>query len=151
MLGIRQAATNPLEDGHYYRRQLRSRNKVIAWSRRSRFDLALQLLSGRPGRVLDYGCGDGTFLALAANRITSGLGVDLAPDQVEDCRRRFNTVANLSFAIVGELADLRHAGHYDVVVCMETLEHCTDPMVEQILSDLARLVTRRQNHHQRPH
>src|SRR4051812_9128258 len=55
-----------LEQGHYARKQLFSRNAIVAWSHRRRFALARELASaGAGGALLDYGCGDGTFIALA--------------------------------------------------------------------------------------
>jgi hypothetical protein len=36
---------------------------------------------------------------------------------------------------------LREAGAFDVVTCMETLEHCTSPAVEEILVNLKQLVS----------
>ena len=51
--------------GHFARKQIDSRDPLIAWSHRRRFRTGLAL--ARPfagGRVLDYGCGDGTFLGL---------------------------------------------------------------------------------------
>ena len=93
-----------------------------------------------PGRLLDYGSGDGTFLAMASDRLREGCGADVATDAVADCRVRLAGFANLRFLTVQEL-DASHDGAYDVVTCMETLEHCTAPVVETILRDLGRLAT----------
>ena len=77
---------------------------------------------------------------MAAARIHEGRGADIAVDQVEDCRKRFAALANLHFCTIAELADGAHARRYDLVTCMETLEHCTAAVVETVLRDLARLV-----------
>src|SRR3989442_4056117 len=51
--------------GHYARHQLFSRARLVAWGHRLRFDAAVALGRQFAGkRVLDYGSGDGTFLAL---------------------------------------------------------------------------------------
>jgi SAM-dependent methyltransferase len=97
------------------------------------------LLGRGAAKVLDYGCGDGTFLAMAADRIGSGCGADIATDAIEDCRTRLAAFRNLHFCTVRDLADPSHDRAYDVVTCMETLEHCTAPAVEAVLRDLARL------------
>ncbi len=89
--------------------------------------------------MLDYGCGDGTFLTMAADRIGAGCGADIATDAIGDCRTRLAAYRNLRFCTVRELADPSHERAYDVVTCMETLEHCTAPAVETVLRDLARL------------
>lgn len=126
-------------EGHYYRKQLGCKSSIIAWSHRSRFLVGLRLIGPTVPRLLDYGCGDGTFLALAADRLQEGCGADIAANQVEDCRNRLSSLGNLHFYTIGEL-DESHNHKYDVVTCMETLEHCTAPIVEVVLRDLVRLV-----------
>lgn len=128
-------------DGHYYRKQLGCRCGVIAWSHRSRFRTGLRLVGPGGGRLLDYGCGDGTFLAMAADRVRQGVGADVVPGQVDDCRRRLADRPNLRFCMTADLADPAHDRSFDVVTCMETLEHCPAPVVEVVLRDLARLVS----------
>jgi 2-polyprenyl-3-methyl-5-hydroxy-6-metoxy-1,4-benzoquinol methylase len=98
------------------------------------------LISSTPQKILDYGSGDGTFLVMAAPRIKSGWGADIEPGQVRDCQKRLESISHLQFSTIDALSDPIHAGAYDVVTCMETLEHCTAPIVEVVLSDLARLV-----------
>jgi SAM-dependent methyltransferase len=132
-----------IAQGHYYRKQLGCKSGIIAWSHRSRFRVGLRLIGASPGKVLDYGCGDGTFLAMAADRVREGLGADIADNQIEDCRNRFASVANLRFCSIRQLSEVGHDTAYDVVTCMETLEHCTAPVVEIVLGDLARLVSPR--------
>ena len=127
--------------GHYYRSQFGSKSRVIAWSHRSRFRVGLGLIGPSPRKLLDYGCGDGTFLAMAADRIQEGWGADIAANEIEDCRKRLAPFANLRFCTIGELARGPHDAAYDVVTCMETLEHCTAPAVEIVLRDLARLAS----------
>lgn len=117
------------------------RNCVIRWSHRSRFRLGLSLMGESVGRVLDYGCGDGTFLTMAAGRVETACGVDINPDAISDARQRLGSIPNLRFCTISELAlETWHEQRYDVVTCMETLEHCTDESVEFILKELARLV-----------
>ncbi|HET6736482.1 class I SAM-dependent methyltransferase [Mycobacterium sp.] len=127
-------------EGHYYQSQIGSKNKVIAWSHQSRFDKALDLIGHGTQKLLDYGCGDGTFLALAQDRFVEGHGVDVDADQISGCRERLADIDNVNFFTNAELADPKHDGTYDVVTCMETLEHCTAPVVESVLVDVARLV-----------
>jgi Methyltransferase domain len=70
------------------------------------------------------------------------VGADIEPEQVDDCRRRFATVPNVTFCLVQELNGTEHTRSYGVVTCMETLEHCTDSTVDSVLADLDRLCTR---------
>lgn len=133
--------TSAASQGHYARKQLGCSSGIIAWSHASRFRLALRLAGPSPGKLLDYGCGDGTFLAMAASRIPEGLGADIAEDQITDCRARLTAIPNLRFCTIADLKGRVHEHAYDLVTCMETLEHCTDAVAEIVLSDLARLVS----------
>lgn len=129
--------------GHYARKQILSKDRLIAWSHRARFEAGLRLArehaAGR--RVLDYGCGDGSFLAM----LTGGggdatpreaVGAELSADLVEDCRRRLGVRGRLGFVTAAELDGPEHRGAYDLVVCMEVLEHVVDP--EAVVGRLAR-------------
>ena len=52
--------------GHYAQKQILSRDKLVAWSHARRFATVLTLARRfADRRILDYGSGDGTFLALA--------------------------------------------------------------------------------------
>src|SRR5580765_4082268 len=83
---------DPVGVGYFARQQIYSRDPLIAWSHRRRFCTALAL--ARPfagGRVLDFGCGDGTLLSLLQ---TGGappalaVGAEIDRRVVTDCQRR---------------------------------------------------------------
>ena len=126
-------------EGNWFQITIGSKSRVVAWSHRSRFEKALSLSGRNNKKLLDYGCGDGTFLALASDRFVEGHGVDIDADQIEDCRNRLASFGNVSFFVVGDLAGTEHNRTYDVITCMETLEHCIEPVVEKVLADMARL------------
>jgi len=136
----RETVLNTISVGHYHRKQLGCKSSVIGWSHGARFKMGIHLIGPCPGKILDYGCGDGTFLAMAADRIQQGWGADLAADQIKDCKSRFESLPNLQFCTTDALSSPCHQGAYDVVTCMETLEHCVPSIVEIVLQDLARLV-----------
>src|SRR5262245_5947470 len=131
-----------IERGHYASQQLFSRATLVAWSHRRRFSMALHLARDFRGkRLLDYGCGDGTFLAMAmmsGRRPATGIGAELRPHTVEDCRQRYRAEPRLKFALVNELDDPVHRGAYDAVFCMEVLEHVVD--WDPVLGRLGRLL-----------
>ncbi|MFO0810558.1 MAG: class I SAM-dependent methyltransferase [Gemmataceae bacterium] len=130
---------NAAFDGSYYRKQIGCSIGTIAWSHRARYRMALRLIGPRPGRLLDYGVGDGTLLSMAANRLTEGWGADINVEHVRECKARFECVRNLKFMTVRELSEPTYEGTFDVVTCMETLEHCIAPTVDAVLHDLVRL------------
>lgn len=129
-----------LSQGHYARKQLFSRSRLVAWSHTRRFELARQLVAPSAGRrLLDYGSGDGTFLALVHDLFPTALGVDVEPGQVRECAQRLASLEGLTFATTEAIADARHTGRYEVVTCMEVLEHCPDDVRERVLDDLRRV------------
>ena len=129
-----------VEHGHYAQKQLDCRSAIIRWTHTARFRLAVKLVGTHAAeRLLDYGCGDGTFISFVAERFATCVGTDVAAEQLEDCRSRFASFPNVHFCLVGELAAPEHAHAYAVVTCMETLEHCLEPVVEHVLADLQRL------------
>jgi 2-polyprenyl-3-methyl-5-hydroxy-6-metoxy-1,4-benzoquinol methylase len=129
-----------LEQGHYARKQIFSRNKVVAWSHGRRFALARELASARAGgALLDYGCGDGTFVALAHDLFRETVGADIDVEQVRGCAERLGTLQGVRFVSTDALRGPDHAARYDAVVCMEVLEHCPSDVQPQVIDDLARL------------
>jgi SAM-dependent methyltransferase len=92
-------------------------------------------------KVLDYGCGDATFLALLADTPAApadAVGVEIQSAVVEDCRRRFAGHPTMRFGLVNDLQRPGEAGSYDAIYCMEVLEHVVDP--EPLLEEFERLL-----------
>lgn len=129
------------ETGRFYKKQLLSRSALVAFSHRSRFSTARQLVAPYAGsRLLDYGCGDGTFLSQVADLFPKAVGTDRSPVQIEGCKRRLGALASLSFLHTSELSADDHTGTFNVATCMETLEHCPEPALQEVLLNLHRLV-----------
>lgn len=131
-----------VRQGHYARKQLGCRCGLIARSHSQRLASALKAAAAGPGqRVLDYGSGDGAFLAHLASSAQPPLelvGAELDTAIVQDCAQRFTGMDGLSFLRIAELEDSRWTGHFDQVYCMEVLEHVAD--LEGILKTLARVL-----------
>ena len=130
-----ESLKSALEGGHYARKQIFCKSRIISWTHSRRFRIGLELAQQLSGnRVLDYGCGDGTFLAmlLAQQRAPAeAVGVEIAPDLIEDCRTRLGGDSRLSFALVNEL---NPSDRFETIFCMEVLEHVVDlPEVLQLL------------------
>ncbi len=139
MADLREAVSG----GHYAQKQILSRDKLVAWSHARRFKTALDIVREFAGkRILDYGSGDGTFLALAMmadSTPSAAVGAELLEDVVKDCRSRYAAEPRLSFERVTSLDTPEHAHRYDAVFCMEVLEHVYD--WEPELARMARLLT----------
>jgi SAM-dependent methyltransferase len=116
--------------GHYAQKQILSRDKLVAWSHARRFATALKLASRFSNkRILDYGSGDGTFLALAmmaGSPPAAAVGAELLDSVIDDCRVRYSAEPRMTFVQVKTLDTPAHASRYDAVFCMEVLEHVFD-------------------------
>ena len=128
--------------GHFAKKQLASKSRLISWSHRSRFHVALELAEQFAGKkLLDYGCGDGSFLAMLMNTPhppAVAVGAEAYAEVIDDCRERFSLIGGLSFMAVGELDGPDHDATYDAVVCMEVLEHMLSP--DSLLQKFSRLL-----------
>ena len=115
----------------------------MAWSHGSRFRLAARLAAAAAtgGRLLDYGCGDGTFIALTHGTFAEAVGSDIDAAQLAQCGRRLGHLDGVRFVTIDELASPDHRGAFDVVMCMEVLEHCVDAERASVLDALARVTS----------
>jgi len=92
-------------------------------------------------RVLDVGCGGGLLaetLARAGARVTA---IDLSPGMVETARlHALDSGLSIDYRLESAESLLKaHAGEFDVVTCMEMLEHVPDPAATlAVLAQLSR-------------
>lgn len=91
------------------------------------------------GRLLDYGCGDGTFLAMVHDLFPAAVGTDADVEQLTAAAGRLQSLASVAFLPPAALGP-SHNASYDVVTCMEVLEHCTAGVRGEVLADLRRLM-----------
>jgi SAM-dependent methyltransferase len=92
-------------------------------------------------RVLDYGCGDGTYLGLLAKSSSHparAVGAEISESFIRSNRERFAGLPWLEFVHVSDLSQPGYEGAFDAVVCMEVLEHVLDP--ERYLAEFERLL-----------
>src|SRR5262245_4481458 len=95
----------------------------------------------RGKRVLDVGCGGGLLSEAMAQRGADVTGIDLAPMTIEvaELHALESGVPVRYMRESAETHAVHSAGAYDVVVCMEMLEHVPEPAsVLHALHDLAR-------------
>ena len=132
-----------IASGDYARKQIYCPNRVVAWSHGSRFRLAATLAErAQGGTLLDYGCGDGTFIALTHGTFDTAVGADVDRAQLEECRRRLGSLERVRFIHTNELVAAEPAHSFDMVTCMEVLEHCPDDQRPRVIADLGRLCAR---------
>jgi SAM-dependent methyltransferase len=131
--------SDPLRSGEYARKQLFGRG-LIGWSHGRRFATARRVVQPFAGAtLLDYGCGDGTFLALVHDIFPSSVGAEIDHVLVDGARERFGAMDGLRFIHTDQVAALPDGG-FGVVTCMEVLEHCTPDAADAVIAQLRRLV-----------
>ena len=82
-----------------------------------------QMVVPAGARILDVGCGNGDFIALAKERGYSVQGVDVSASSVRLCRKR-----NLD-VVQGTLSDLPLEQKFDILTMWDVVEHVPDPFV----------------------
>jgi 2-polyprenyl-6-hydroxyphenyl methylase/3-demethylubiquinone-9 3-methyltransferase len=80
-------------------------------------------------RVLDVGCGGGILAEAMAGRCAAVTGIDLSEKSLRVAELHlFQSKAQVTYeAASAEDYAQRHAGAFDVVTCMELLEHVPEP------------------------
>lgn len=136
--------TDLLKSGDYARKQIYCPSGVVRWSHGSRFELARRLVAPRAGgRLLDYGCGDGTFVAMIHAGFAETVGLDVDPKQIDECTARLGHLPGVRFGLASAPAPApspQPPAPFDVVTCMEVLEHCLEPERQRVIGQLADLV-----------
>jgi SAM-dependent methyltransferase len=94
-----------------------------------------QILDIKPRSLLDVGCGDGRLGSLLGSWAGRYVGVDLA-EQAIAFARAFNPGAEF---IIGDVSDV--PGTFDVVACIEVLEHIPDQDLEGFVASLSEKVS----------
>jgi cyclopropane-fatty-acyl-phospholipid synthase len=112
-------------------------------AQRDKLDLVCRKLALAPGmRVLDVGCGWGSFLLHAARGYgVSGVGITLSTEQAELARKRVAD-AGLADRVEIRLQDYREVvdGPFDAISSIGMAEHVGEVMVREYAGILARLV-----------
>jgi SAM-dependent methyltransferase len=128
-------------DAEYFERWYRRSNIGVGKrhfvERKVRLALsAAEYVLGRPARsVLDVGCGEGPWRAIL-RRLRPGisyLGIDSSAYAVA----RFGRTRNLRLGGLSDLAHMRLARHYDLVVCSDVLHYVSDAEAAAGLSAIA--------------
>ena len=77
-------------------------------------------------RILDFGCGDATFLVMlleAGAKPALAVGAEIDPRVITDNHSRLGNRPLLKFIHQDDLNAPDQAGSYDFIVCMEVCEH----------------------------
>jgi 2-polyprenyl-3-methyl-5-hydroxy-6-metoxy-1,4-benzoquinol methylase len=96
--------------------------------------LASRVAEFSPTRVLDYGCGTGSLLALLRDEfdVTEAHGLEISAQARERADRAYG------LDIAGRVEDLPYQS-YDMVLLLEVIEHVPDP--DAFFAEMARLIS----------
>jgi 2-polyprenyl-3-methyl-5-hydroxy-6-metoxy-1,4-benzoquinol methylase len=108
----------------------------------ARYTTALGLVPpAAPGtRAVDLGCGDGYFTSLLAAKGYRAIGIDGMQTAVELARKAVSATphaANAEFAVGNICATPLPAGTFDVIACLDVIEHLDDP--HSLLREIQRI------------
>lgn len=133
--------TSRLRGNAYAEKQIFSKDRIISWSHGSRFRVARELVAPfAGGTLLDYGCGDATFLVMVQDLFPKAVGADADKNQLATCEERSGGPDGFSFVHTETLKSASYSAMFQVVTCMEVIEHCLDDGRDRVLMDLHRLV-----------
>ncbi len=139
-----EESTNPeveelLKTGGYAKKQIYAGCNVLRWSHRQRFSKGLSLIKKySPSSILDYGCGDGTFLILAKDIVKEKNGMEIDDNQLRLLKDRLKDEPDFNFHHTNDILETKS----DMVTCFEVLEHCTKESIENVLTSLKKNCTK---------
>ncbi|RMH16709.1 MAG: class I SAM-dependent methyltransferase [Gemmatimonadetes bacterium] len=110
---------------------------------RYRVEKVLELYTPGPEeRVLDLGCGWGTFCFALAPRVREIVGVDFSEKSIELCRKRLATqeLDNVSFVCADARDTGLDAGSFDAVLSADLMEHLYPDDSEAVIAECYRLL-----------
>lgn len=110
---------------------------ATGWHSRIRYAFARQGAAGK--RVLDIACGNGFGTVHLAEVAASVVGVDASASAVATARSAFAR-PNVRYEHVGKAPLPFGEGAFDLVVCLETLEHMRGEEQGAFLADLRRML-----------
>lgn len=81
---------------------------------------------GEPAAILDAGCGDGAYSFYLARRFPGAVvhAIDNSQERIEACRKIQSRLRVCTIEFIHKsLTDLQAQGTYDLIVCIDVLEH----------------------------
>ena len=96
----------------------------------------------REDRVIDIGCGWGTFSFALADEVAEVVGVDFSEKSVEICNQRLteNPKQNLRFLCTNASSTGLESGTFDLAIAADIFEHLYPVDSEKVTSEVYRLL-----------
>lgn len=111
-----------------------SKSRLKRWSHGARFNSALAAVSIPDGaRILDYGTGEAYLLSLIAAHHSSAELWGFDPMLADQARETVKGSARII-----EDRDALPASYFDIIFCMEVLEHLRPDLREEVVTEIVR-------------
>lgn len=130
--------------GYYYEMMLKGHAVQRFWHREKFMEVAKLVQAGGAKKVLDFGCGPGSFLAVLGEAVpgVDATGVDIASPQIDFAVKNIATKfpGNIRFQLLnGEKLPYPDAT-FDAVTCIEVIEHIHPFLAAKILAEARRVL-----------
>jgi 2-polyprenyl-3-methyl-5-hydroxy-6-metoxy-1,4-benzoquinol methylase len=129
--GFHPELYDQISPGYYDLVYRRGRGVQWFWHHH-RFGVVTEGLPASSRRIIDLGCGPGTFLGNLKAPFEYALGIDLAAPQIAYAQSRYHR-PGLEFR-VGDVTALDPAERFDVAVSIEVVEHLRPEDTQSFLS-----------------
>lgn len=117
---------------------------VRSWYHLARYRWLRKVLSpviSNDSRVIELGCFDAKTLTHLGAKPSYYLGLDAGWENgLNQARRRWEGDPDVELVLCRDSGDMPDRGTFDIAICMETLEHLQDEVLEAYLAKLAELV-----------
>ncbi len=123
--------------GEYSGRNYYTKSRIVNLAHHAPLRVVFDLIRDRRyGSILDIGCADGIFLPSLAQLCDELQGADLREERVRAIDRSEMPHLHVSAQDVQDTSF--ESGYFDLVVCLETLEHVPDP--HRGIAEIARVL-----------
>lgn len=104
-----------------------------------RNELVKKVLNPSSSVLLDYGCGDGSFLISMANNCKEGYGIDISESRIDGANKeaKAKNLTNISFSVMDAMNTTFENETFDVVVGNAILHHLD---LEASITEIARII-----------
>ena len=117
---------------------INSANPLARFAHRSRYGFSLSMIEGRNNiNLLDFGCGDGTFLSNASYKENTNTYVGFEPYMESIIKEK-------NIKIYSNWNDIKNVviknGKFDVVTCFEVMEHFSEERQKTALENIKEIL-----------